>query len=151
MKKIKVSSGYFATVDKESFEYLNNFTWYYQHGYARTDYYYKGEKFRIYMHIMVLGIKNGLEIDHINNNKLDNRKENLRFVTRSENMHNVKSKATKNKKDSLPRGVYKNGNKYFSCMKNNMKIHHLGTFTSVEEAKNAYDTFTEKMGFIHPD
>ena len=36
------------------------------------------------MHILLLGKKKGLEIDHINGNKLDNRRENLRFVK-----HNV--------------------------------------------------------------
>lgn len=41
------------------------------------------------MHQIVIGkAPDGLEIDHINRNKLDNRKKNLRFCTRSENNRN---------------------------------------------------------------
>lgn len=40
------------------------------------------------MHRFLLGKKKGLEIDHINGNKLDNRRSNLRFVTHRENGKN---------------------------------------------------------------
>ncbi len=40
------------------------------------------------MHVILLGRKPGLEIDHINRNKLDNRLSNLRFVTHRENILN---------------------------------------------------------------
>ena len=43
------------------------------------------------------------EIDHINNDKLDNRIENLRGVTRNQNQHN--SKIYKNNKSGV-KGVY---------------------------------------------
>lgn len=41
------------------------------------------------MHRFIMGDKPGLVIDHINRDKLDNRRENLRHVTRSENAKNV--------------------------------------------------------------
>ena len=43
---------------------------------------------RIYMHRLINKPSVGFEIDHINRNKLDNRKENLRIVTRSQNQMN---------------------------------------------------------------
>lgn len=40
------------------------------------------------LHRFLLGKKEGLEIDHINGNKLDNRRINLRFITHAENTKN---------------------------------------------------------------
>src|SRR3990167_9459857 len=41
-----------------------------------------------YLHRLVTNAPKGLDVDHINGNKLDNRKANLRIVTRSQNLHN---------------------------------------------------------------
>ena len=51
---------------------------------------YKGKMIRL--HQVDFELKNGRVIDHINNNPLDNRFENLRVVTRAENNKNIKSK-----------------------------------------------------------
>ena len=40
------------------------------------------------LHLFLLGKRKGLEIDHINGNKLDNRRKNLRFITHAENTKN---------------------------------------------------------------
>ena len=45
-------------------------------------------KIKMTLHLFLLGKKAGLEIDHINGNKLDNRRSNLRFVTHRENGKN---------------------------------------------------------------
>ena len=41
------------------------------------------------IHRLVMDAQPGLEIDHINHNRLDNRKDNLRVVTRRQNMMNM--------------------------------------------------------------
>ena len=46
------------------------------------------------LHQVIMGTRRGLEIDHINRNKLDNRKENLRFVTHRKNTQNRKTNNT---------------------------------------------------------
>jgi hypothetical protein len=83
-------------------------------------------------------IPKNLFIDHINQNKNDNRIENLRLCTRSENQYN--------------RGAYKNNTsgvkgvsynkalkKYSSQMRINDVKTHLGYFDTIELAKEAYD------------
>ena len=97
MKKIKLNKGYFALVDNEDFEFLNKSNWSVNYGYAvRLP--YKGREAR--MHRLILGlIKNdGKVTDHINRNRLDNRKCNLRILTRVESPQN--------------RGVFNNTKKF---------------------------------------
>jgi hypothetical protein len=56
---------------------MGNYVWSITNKYVASR---TGGKF-IYLHILLMGKKQGLMIDHINRNKLDNRRENLRFVT----------------------------------------------------------------------
>lgn len=79
-------------------------------------------------HGLVMGRQEGKEIDHINRNKLDNRKENLRFVTHSENMRNVEKVLKHNA------GVYWRKGRYISSIHVKDKTIHLGCFASEEEA-----------------
>lgn len=57
---------------------------YASHRWQRPD----GKHTHILLHRWVMGAKNGQELDHVNHNKLDCRKANLRFVTRSQNNQN---------------------------------------------------------------
>lgn len=43
---------------------------------------------KIYLHRFLMDSPEGLIVDHINHQTLDNRRENLRVVTHSENMKN---------------------------------------------------------------
>ena len=91
MKKIYLrgkDSNRFCLVDDVDFEELSKYSWYLNHkGYAMRSRKYvnkKPDKGQILMHRMVLDPKEGLVTDHINNEKLDNRKQNLRNITNKE-------------------------------------------------------------------
>ena len=73
-------------VDDEDYPVLSRLTWYVSDtGYAITDTPVK----HIKMHKLLTGaIPRGAVIDHINRNKLDNRKENLRVVSQKINVTN---------------------------------------------------------------
>lgn len=87
MKKITLTHGYSALVDDEDFLLLSRFKWYYDGRYARRRDYKLGKQIR--MHRQIMG-NSSKEIDHINGNGLDNRRENLRFCTKSQNNMNRK-------------------------------------------------------------
>ena len=93
MKYISLTRKKFAIVDDEDFNYLNQWKWYCNNwGYAIRGIWNPVKKNNdfIFMHNIILPTKIGFENDHINGNKLDNRKENLRYVTSSQNKMNTK-------------------------------------------------------------
>jgi hypothetical protein len=75
----------YTLVDKEDFDKIKNYRWHFTvTGYAA----YKNGKVFLLLHRLILNANRGQEIDHINRDKLDNRKCNLRFCTRTENCQN---------------------------------------------------------------
>lgn len=104
--RIKLSNGKFALVDKEDEMRCRKFQWSYNRGYATVTVSIKGlyesiiddkplfdkrfKRISVSMHRMVMGLcsDNPLEVDHINHDTLDNRKQNLRIVTRQQNAMN---------------------------------------------------------------
>lgn len=82
------------------------------------------------------GIEPKEHIDHINGNCSDNRLENLREATRSENMQNRK-KAHKNSSVGLM-GVQRNGKRWKATIRVNTVSIYLGTFDTPESAHDAY-------------
>src|SRR3990167_1658988 len=95
MKIIKLNKGKFAFVDDENLEWLNQWKWFYsKNGYAVRNVYVKGSGRKnqktatILMHRVINNTPDGFITDHINRNRLDNRRENLRTVNESFNVIN---------------------------------------------------------------
>lgn len=89
------------------------------------------------MHREIMQASPSVEIDHINGNKLDNRRENLRICTRSQNNCN---KPKQRNNTSGFKGVWfnKRAGKFYSAIKIQKKSIYLGCFSTVEEAALAY-------------
>lgn len=89
MKQIKVKRGsdiFFAKVDDCDFEGLSSFNWFAdKNGYAMKSSKHDGT---VRMHRMIMNAGNGQEVDHINRDKLDNQRSNLRLVSHHENCLN---------------------------------------------------------------
>jgi hypothetical protein len=76
-----------------------------------------------------------LEVDHINGIRSDNRPENLRLATRSDNQRNRQFMNSRNKTGA--RGVYLNGSKFRVTITYNGMPKHIGLFASKQEAESA--------------
>lgn len=141
MRKIKLSQGRYTLVDNEDYNTLSQFKWYYGLGYAiRGD----GKK-TFFLHHLILPKKIGLDIDHINRNKLDNRRNNLRYCTRSENKFNG---AKYSINTSGYRGVtwHKYIKKWQAQVTLNYKNYSIGYFDTALKASKAYKKFiNEKL------
>ena len=138
MKKIKLTQGKFALVDDDDFEWLSQWNWHYGNGYAvRQSPRVRGKQRRIYMHREILQPPKGMQTDHINRTRSDNRRSNLRVCTSSQNQWNQH----KIRGSSRFKGVswHKIGKKWQAQIIKNQKHIHLGRFDSEEDAARAYN------------
>ncbi len=94
MKKILLSQGKYALVDDTDYEEVSKYKWSFDpKGYAfrNTDKSIPRKDRRIiYLHRQLLDAKKGEYCDHINGDKSDNRKINLRICTNAQNIQNRK-------------------------------------------------------------
>ena len=93
MKEISLTRGLVAFVDDEDYEWLTAFKWCAQKlpcgYYAKRAFRSNGHQFTVFMHRAVAGTPSGLWTDHVNGDKLDNRRCNLRIATPAQNMYNT--------------------------------------------------------------
>lgn len=147
MKIIFTKKGEEIIVDKDTYEILNKRKWYIgSDGYAYThipDNECKNRK--ISMHRFIMNAPKGVMVDHINGNKLDNRKENLRVCNNKENQRNRKT--NKNKIYSNYKGVRydKRRNVYYVSVWIEQKPIHIGTFKNEIAAANCYNYHAKKL------
>lgn len=141
MKKIRLTKNKYALVDDDIFPKLNKFKWHFTNGYATTDRYLgkikgKYKSAIIKMHRLVLNAPFDLLVDHINGNKLDNRRENIRVCTKAQNEVN-KPKRKGNYKSQY-KGVAYSENRRKHWMTRVAGI-FVGYFNDEIEAAKAYD------------
>lgn len=124
-------------VDDEDYDSLNCHKWCLTTtGYARRNTYGK----IIRMHREIMGITDSkIFVDHINGNKLDNRKENLRKCSSLQNGWNSSSKNII--KTSIYKGVHwsKDRGKWVASIGYKNSVIALGRFSSEKEAALAYN------------
>lgn len=149
MKEIPLTQGKVALVSDEDYSTLSQYKWQYTGtGYAsrserfgpvdKTEVGWKRYKYKGFlMHREILEPPSGMQVDHINGNKLDNRRSNLRLCTRSQNYWN-KGKQSNNK--SGYKGVFwaKHVQRWRARVMSNGRITELGYFDSPEEAHRSY-------------
>ena len=145
-KEIRLTQGKVALVDDVLFGWLNQFKWFFRKdGYVAKSIYNKltGERKQIRMHREIMNFPDGMEIDHINGDKLDNRRENLRICTMGQNRAN---RGLQRNSSSGYKGVYfeEARNKWRAQIEINNRRLHLGYFNNAEKAAFAYDTAAKK-------
>jgi hypothetical protein len=139
LREIKLTKGELTTVDNEDYDYLSQYKWRLSSdGYAVRSVRENGKYKFIIMHREINKTPKGLQTDHIDGNKLDNRKCNLRNSTQGQNQHNRKSNTGSS---SQYKGVswYKRSNKWRSVIRINGIQKQLGCFDNEIEAAKAYN------------
>jgi len=151
MKQILTKIGDVIKVSDEDYEELSKHSWHKNgNGYAETTVWRKNTRnpYHIQMHRLILFLTNSkVQADHINGDRLDNRRENLRIVTNKENSRN---RTVKSHSKSGFYGVYfmKVLNKYRAFISPDKKFLHIGLFDTAEEAALAYNKKAEELGFL---
>lgn len=139
MKIIRLTKGMVTYVDDEDYEWLSKYKWQYSNGgYAkRTATLSNGEKKGLMMHREILSTPDDMFTDHINGDKLDNRKSNLRFVDKKQNGMNARK--TKSICASKYKGVTWYRNKWRAKIGYNRQQITIGIFKLEILAAVAYD------------
>ena len=141
MTEIQLTNGGIALVDEEDYERVSRYKWHWTEQ-GKTKYAHtmtsrkSGKRTSIQMHRLILGIEG--EVDHVNRNGLDNRRENLRPATRNQQMQNA-AKRTTGGTTSRFKGVCWWAGKWQANINANGRQFYLGRFDDEEEAARAYD------------
>lgn len=144
MRTISLTQDKFTLVDDEDFDLLNQYKWFWTRnkwgGYAGR----RKEGKTILMHRFIMNSPKGMEIDHANNDSLDNRRSNLRICSRSENMQNM---SIPSHNTSGFKGVvwHKIAKKWMVQIKKDKKRQYLGLYKDKLEAAHRYDEIAEQI------
>jgi hypothetical protein len=148
-RRIPLTQGKFAIVDPEDYDRLAKHKWQASR-FPRSDYAtrfvtigYRRQK-HIQMHRVIMNVRPGQFIDHINHNGLDNRKTNLRLATRAQNSWNKRKQRGNHsskfkgvswfiREKNWQARIQSNGTKFF-----------LGSFKKEIDAAKAYDNAAKK-------
>jgi hypothetical protein len=151
MREIILKNGLKTKVDDDDFEKYGKLKWRMDltnNQYIKTSQYQKdtGKTKTIYLHRLIMKeyIKDGFEIDHINRNRLDNRKSNLRICKRHQNMGNVLKHQDNN---SGYKGVCwdKARKKWIARICYKYKTFNLGRFSDIFDAVKVYDKKAKEL------
>ena len=135
----------FALVDDDFYSMFCRLKWYKsKQGYAMTAFWEDGKSHNFSMHRMIMQVKGheikGMSIDHINHNPLDNRIDNLRVCTQSQNAANGrKSKDIKTYSQYKGVSFRKDNGRWIATIRVKRKQIHLGYFDTEVEAAAAYN------------
>jgi hypothetical protein len=132
-----------AIVDAEDWATLMTLPWHLCGGYAGHMFARRpATPFLLHMHRLLITPRSGCQIDHINGNRLDNRRANLRLCTLQQNQWN--------------RGSYRPGRKkgvtldirsgrWRARLQHDGRMTSLGHFETEAEAKAVYDAEARKL------
>jgi hypothetical protein len=135
--EIKLSNGPVSLIDDDDFKKVQDYKWFINdNGYVRG---YKNwrEKY-VYLHRLILDASSMQQVDHINGNRLDNRKENLRITSQQQNTFNAGLRSN-NKSGYKGVRLRKDTKRWSASITHNYKEISLGCFDTKEEAAEAYN------------
>ncbi len=135
--EIRLTQGQVALIEDEDYEAISHHSW---HAVRRHDNRWYAQAViageRIPMAVFLLQPPKGQEVDHRNNDGLDNRRNNLRHCTHQQNLCNRRIFKTNT---SGFKGVYRYGLNWRARLKHNSKWVNLGCFRDRIDAARAYN------------
>lgn len=148
MKKIPLTQGKFAIVDDEDYAELSKHKWY-ALKVDKTWYAYRGARMPnnkmalVAMHRQILNAPKGSEVDHMNHNGLNNKRDNIQICSKGQNQANQNMRGG----TSVFKGVYwhKSREEWRAQIKHNRKNICLGSFSNEVDAAKAYDKKAKEL------
>lgn len=134
-KRIVLTNGMVAYVDAADYEELNRYTWQLvSAGYAAR--HEKGKW--VFMHRQIMNPPEGMQVDHIHRNRLDNTRAHLRICTASENARNRGKRADASSR-FIGVSYDKKRKKWLAYIRLERKLRQIGAYGDEIEAARAHD------------
>jgi hypothetical protein len=135
--RLDIGQGLVTIIDEDDVELVAGYRWYAMRvrGMVRGVGAFKHRKF-VALHRLLMGFPEGLFVDHINGDPLDNRKANLRACTNQQNGWNARRRTAKK---SPLKGVMPQMGRFYARIRVNGELLRLGGFDTAEAAALAYD------------
>lgn len=140
-----LGSGRTSLIDADDIPRVGEFAWRLSNAKDRPDYASTSVgRHQVYLHRFVIDAPDGVIVDHVNRDGLDNRKANLRLATGTLNMANTMRRSDGS---SEYKGVKirHDGKKWCARIQINGKGIHLGSFVTAAEAARAYDAKAREL------
>jgi AP2-like factor, euAP2 lineage len=136
-----------ALVSDEDYGFLNQFKWHLSGPYPCSS--IDGTANKLRMHQVVIrhwigDVPEGYEIDHIDRDKLNNTRENLRLCTKAQNMANMIRGGSQHS-DHGYKGVYPSGRGWSARIGSGEHRRYLGQFNGETAAAAAYNRAAKEM------
>jgi hypothetical protein len=158
---IPVGHGEHVLVDDDDVDKALTFSWALNDkGYAVATYRESGKKRHVRLHRLVLDFPRGMQVDHVDGNRRDNRKRNLRVASHGENLRNRGGHKRNGVKTSRYKGVHfsRERRRWVAGIGVDGRRVPLGRFTCEVQAARAYDEAARKhhgsfafLNFPHED
>lgn len=147
MRNIKASRACF--VDDEDYEMLKNRKWsengngYPRNGFTNRILNPNKQQIFVMMHRVIMWSPDGMVIDHIDGNKLNNQKKNLRVCSPTDNKRN---RGMSRRNTSGYKGVYwqRANKKWYAAINTDERFLNVGSFENKEDAARAYNAAASK-------
>lgn len=145
MRYLYVRGGNRTALDDDDYEYFKQWKW----GLSKDGYIIRSSPNGVlFLHRLVNKTPKGMETDHINRDKTDNRKSNLRSVSLRKNKYNIPVKSN-NSSGYTGVSFYKRTGRWRARIGGNKLGSHLGYFDTKEQAiearRIAFEELNERL------
>lgn len=136
MKTVNLTQNKIALISDQDWERISRIRWHAARTRKRWEARHSGTG-KTWVRMAKFILQTDCEVDHVNGDALDNQRDNLRVVTRSQNNQNRKARPHSSKF----KGVHwlKRARRWQVSLRKNGKKFHLGYFKDEVEAGKAYD------------